>query len=272
MRAMRTGALIAVVAGAVCAAAWAQSAPPAPPSPPPGNATPKPAPAPAKKPAEAAKGGEKKPAGDALPGLDELLGIPKGDRPQTRPEGDPGPVGPDEADPHRMELERALTDRQVSEMFQQAVQQMSDAADLLMVAGDVGIRTQRVQEDIITKLEALIDEAEKQASKQQSSSQDQQEEQQQQQQKVASQPQPEQSQDNEQRQGENRGERTPPGFREGALPDVLDSARAAWGSLPARIREKLLQGTNDKFSSIYQSLTAEYYKRLAEQEQAGNKP
>jgi hypothetical protein len=40
--------------------------------------------------------------------------------------------------------------------------------------------------------------------------------------------------------------------------------RSEWGSLPQRVRDMLLQGRNEKFSSLYEKLTGEYYRRLAE--------
>ena len=56
-----------------------------------------------------------------------------------------------------------------------------------------------------------------------------------------------------------------PTLQEGTLKPELESARAAWGSLPARIRAMLMQGTEDRFSSRYKALTQEYFKRLAEE-------
>ncbi len=65
-------------------------------------------------------------------------------------------------------------------------------------------------------------------------------------------------------QGENRDERLPPGGPQDAqLRDTLDTARAAWGSLPERVREALQQGSEDFYSRVYNSLTESYYKRLA---------
>ncbi len=42
-------------------------------------------------------------------------------------------------------------------------------------------------------------------------------------------------------------------------------AGAAWGNLPARLRDALLQGSGDVTSAKWEALTREYYKRLAEQ-------
>lgn len=192
---------------------------------------------------------------EALPDLDELLGLP----PEKKPE-DAGPT------PEDLELERALRAQQVSEMFQQAVQQMGDAASRLRSAGDAGLTTQRVQQEIITKLEKLIEEAEQQQQQQSSSSSSSSQQQQQQQQKQPQQSQQSQQQPSEQRRGDNRGENTPPGFQQANLSGEIDALRAAWGSLPARVRDALLQGAGDTYSSLYQSLTEAYYKRLAEQD------
>jgi hypothetical protein len=40
---------------------------------------------------------------------------------------------------------------------------------------------------------------------------------------------------------------------------------AAWGNLPARVRDQLMQGRHDQFSSLYESMTETYYRRLAEE-------
>ncbi len=196
---------------------------------------------------------EKKPAPPkALPDLDELLGLPT--EKKTDPEA---PL----VDPEQLELERALESRNVSEMFEQAVQQMSDAAKLLSESRSVGPATQRVQQEIITKLEKLIEEAEKQQSSSSSSSSS--SSQQQQQQQQPQQPQPGQNQ--QANQGDNRDERLPPGVQQAQLNGQIDAMVAAWGALPARVRDALLQGAGDKYSSLYESMTEAYYRRLAEQ-------
>lgn len=195
---------------------------------------------------------EPAPTEEPLPDLDELLGLPG--------EGDAD--APPVISPEDLELERALDAQTVSEMFQQAIQQMADAATLLRESHSAGPATQRVQEEIIRKLEKLIEEAEKQQSQSSSSSSSQQQQQQQQQQ------QPQQPQANESQQtnqGDNRDERLPPGGQEARLAGEIDAMAAAWGALPARIREALLQGAGDTYSSLYESMTEAYYRRLAEQ-------
>ena len=57
----------------------------------------------------------------------------------------------------------------------------------------------------------------------------------------------------------------PPPMQQGDINTVLEESRAEWGSLPPRVRDQLLQGRKEKFSSLYQQLTQEYYKRLAEE-------
>lgn len=224
------------LAGVVAAGAEPQPAPTPPPAQP---ESPAPAPDPKSEPAD----------DPAPPTLDELLGL------TDKPAG-----GERRADPDKTELERALNEEDVSEMFLQAVQQMADAADLLQIAGDPGLTTQRVQEEIIRKLEVLIDQAEQQQS--QGSQQQGAPSGQQQQQRAPAQPQQAQQDSNS---GDNREERLPPGRRDGALRELLDAAIAAWGSLPPRVRDVLLEGANDRFSSLYEQETEAYYRRLAEE-------
>ncbi|TVQ33375.1 MAG: hypothetical protein EA376_02445 [Phycisphaeraceae bacterium] len=196
--------------------------------------------------------------------LDDLLGIPEEDRPERRPDDDPGPADDSARDLQQQRLERALTGSEISELFEQAVSEMKDVADRLQLGGDLGITTQRMQEDIVKKLETLIDQAEQQSSSSSSSSQ-QQASDSNEQQDVGQQPQRGQQDQQQSQQASGEPGESPPGGREGALPDVMDSARAAWGSLPERVRDTLLQGSSDRFSSIYRNMTEEYYRKLAEE-------
>ena len=57
-----------------------------------------------------------------------------------------------------------------------------------------------------------------------------------------------------------------PPARKDANPNPGVAARgAAWGSLPARLRDALLQGNEDRYSNLYQKWTEAYYRRLAEE-------
>lgn len=232
--------------------AFAQSAPPAPPA--------------REKAPENAPGKPPEP----LPGLDELLGLPPAPaRPDAAPGATPGAEPPPQ-DAIRTELERKLTDKKIDDNFRQAVQLMSDVASRLARARDAGVDTQRTQEEIIRRLDALIEAAkEREQQNKKSSSQSQSQSQKDQQQSPTPQQQQRQQQQQQQQQaasGDNRGEVTPPGLRTGALnKEALDAAVAAWGSLPERVRESLLQGMGDRFSNLYDALTQEYYRRLAEE-------
>ena len=185
---------------------------------------------------------------EPLPDLDELLGLESDTR-------------SGEADPELAELERMLNAQEATDAFAQAVTQMHDVAELLRVAKDTGVRTQRTQDEILKRLDVLIE----QAQNSQSSSSSQQQSQPRPQQQQQQQQQGQQSQASNQRQGDNREEMLPPGGQDARLNNVLDAARAAWGSLPPRVRDVLLQGSSDRFSSLYESLTEEYYRRLAEE-------
>lgn len=206
--------------------------------------TPPPADPPAPKPA---------PAPDPLPGLDELLGL-TGEKP-ARPR--------DAADPAAAELERKLSLQEAAEQFKQAVELMHEAAGRIGDARDTGLQTQRMQESIIRKLDMLIKAAEQQAQQSSSSSSSSSSQQDQDPRNQPSQPQP--ADGDQQRQGDNRTEQMPPGLVEGPLNPELAARGALWGSLPARVREALLQGTQDTYSSLYQRLTESYFRKLAEE-------
>ena len=61
------------------------------------------------------------------------------------------------------------------------------------------------------------------------------------------------------------GNPIPPELQEGALNNVMEDGRTEWGALPARIRDLVQQGRRDRVSSLYQRLTEQYYRRMAEE-------
>jgi hypothetical protein len=137
---------------------------------------------------------------------------------------------------------------------------MGETAGRLESSRDVGITTQRMQEDVIRKLDVLISQAQKQKrqSKQQQPRPN----------EDPQQPQPQQQQSQgEQEQPSNnpaKDAQNPPGGQGGELgPDVAQGA--AWGSLPGRERDALIQGSADKYSLLYQKWTEAYYRKLAEE-------
>lgn len=210
---------------------------------------------------------------EPLEDLDDLLGLPSERRPQGEADAS-GPAPADDAgvapelDPSKVELDRKLTAQELADRFRKAVAQMGQTADRIQQAGDVGIVTQRLQEEILTNLELIIKQSQQgqggggQSGSSKSSPSPQ--EQQQNQQQSSQKPKNQQGGGS----GDNRAEMTPPGFQppEGGRVQ-LDVVRAAWGSLPERVRDTLLQGSSDYFSSLYESMTEAYYKRLAEEAQ-----
>lgn len=184
------------------------------------------------------------PPAEPLPDLDELLGLPR-QRPTT---------------PAPRPLERELADTASTEPFEQAVDLMRLAAQRLD-ARDAGLETQRLQEETLRKLDQLIAQARRQRNRN-SPEQQQQQQQDQQQQQAGRQS----SQQQSQAQAQASGDSTPvgPPRTEGALKSAAVAAGAAWGNLPEHVRQALVQGLSDRFSSLYQRLTEEYYRRLAE--------
>ena len=199
----------------------------------------------------------------AQPTLDELLGITPAPSPEKPTTGKPADGPPSPADPSKADLNRRLTGQELSDAFKQAVALMGDASTRLTDQKDPGLDTQRIQEDAVKRLDQLISSLQKQQSQQQ--------QQPQQGQSDPKQGPPQQGkqgkaqQSPEQKGGDGERKDLGPSLQEGALNPQLESARAAWGSLPARIRDMLMQGTEDRFSARYKALTQEYYKRLAEE-------
>lgn len=186
-----------------------------------------------------------------LPSLDEVLGL--------KPKMEKGAVS---RDPLEEELNKALGREEEGDLLAQAADLMDRSAKRLGEAKDAGLDTQRLQEDAIRKLDALIAQAQNNQQKKQSKKkqqQDKQEEQQQQQQQSQKQPQPKSAQ--------TASEEAQPGppKTEAEMRAAMAAAGATWGNLPPHLRDALRQGKSDQFSSLYKQLTEEYYKRLAEE-------
>ena len=216
------------------------------------------------------------------PSLDDLLGITdvapaRGKTTQAPGETSDGSVPVRQSGPAgsagtagRSELDRRLSPGQPEQdPFKIAVELMNESATRLNTTADSGLDTQRLQQEVILRLDQLISQAQKKPSKQkpkpqQNQQQQQQQSQQNQQQDASSQRAKEQAASGQGAQdtqsgpaGQAPNPRTPPA-----------GAGAAWGNLPAHMRAALLQGSSDRFSSIYQGMTEEYYKRLAEEPSA----
>jgi hypothetical protein len=193
-----------------------------------------------------------------LPSLDELLGIAA---PGSLTTAGDTPVLPD-AD--REALDRQLSAEDAAQAFERAVQLMDQTAGRIGDGRDPGLVTQRLQEDVVRMLDAVIAAStqNQSSSSSSSSSSSEQEQQDQPNQKQNQQQQQEQARQDQQQGDPKDGQ--PPGRQDGALNSVQLNA-AAWGSLPERLRDALVQGSSDRFSSIYQTMTEQYYRRLAEE-------
>lgn len=145
---------------------------------------------------------------------------------------------------------------------------------------ETGSKTQAMQKDILSSLDALIQMAEQQ-QQQQREQQKKQKQKQQQQQKQRSQEQPKQSQQGKQQQKEQGQQPTPDGRRKDDGQDsstkIEERAVAAaelakrkvvlqqvWGHLPERLRERVLNMSDDKYLPKYENLIKKYFEALAE--------
>jgi len=205
-----------------------------------------------------------------------LLGLPeaKPKNTATKPapaEGDKPPLSPatPPKDATKAELERALSLEDAKDEFEEAIDLMHESAERLTASGDTGISTQRIQENTLLKLDKLIDQAKKNQQKQKKKSKSKSKQQQDQQESQSqSLPQSSQSQ-SQQQQAQQQNASTQGGMPgengAGGRLNVPPGAGAAWGNLPERLRDALMQGSGDFTSAKYETLTREYYKRLAEQ-------
>ena len=185
------------------------------------------------------------------PSLDELLGL----------DGLGDNAAEQAVRQNQEELERRLSDVELGDVFDVALEKMELSADLLDGDLNSGLGTQRVQQDILARLDQLIDLAKQMSQQQMSSSSGG---------SGQSKPKPgaEQQQAGGQRsQSGNQGGDAdcPKPAQEGDINTILEETGSEWGHLPARLREMLEQAQNSHISVLYRKLTEQYYKRLAEE-------
>lgn len=204
------------------------------------------------------------------PSLDELLGIPGHfEVGPAQPESGPGDAKPQPGSEAQTEAQLLgqLSDDQPGDVFDQAIHQMNEAADRLGGQLDTGFETQRLQQAVLDKLDQLIAAARNQGSGSGSGV-----------------PAPGGPSQQESGSAQNmvsgqatNGDASQSGAGGGASGSggagrvgqhdagVMESHRSQWGNLPPRVRDQLLEGLNEQFSSIYRQLTSQYYRRLAEE-------
>lgn len=183
-----------------------------------------------------------------IPSLDDLLGLDSGNG-----------SGDDATD---AQLDRKLSAQQMGEQFQQAVSLMGDAAERIAAGDDLGLQTQRMQEEVLRRLDQVIEAAKQNQSGGQGSSSSSSGQQQQQP------PGTQSSQSSTPGQpGSESGESHMPGASTDAtLNPALAPDGVTWGNLPSRERDAVSQGVTDRYSSLYRRLTELYYRKLAERE------
>jgi len=205
--------------------------------------------------------------------LDELLGIS-------------GSGGEKAAQAQRNEkLERGLNETSLNDLADAAIQDMKLAQQLVSQDRDLGMGTQRVQAQALSRLDALIEAAvkfekspsnksskskpQKKNSNSQSGSQKKQDGETKNEGEKQSPKNGDTKQNKEGSQipGQQSGDKVnPPEFEDAQLQaDVeMDEGRSEWGHLPLRIREIMSQGRRDRISALYQRATEAYYRRMAE--------
>ena len=241
------------------------------------------------------------------PTLDDLLDLtpPTDTTDTTDTQSDPGvPTSVDMSDPEtgpNLDLDDLLSPAQAADQFEQAIHEMQTAS--LRLGGsdgspDAGLETQRIQEDILKKLDAVLAAAEQQQQKQKSTS------------SGSSSGQPgepgegsprpaDSGGQNASRPQPGKGDATTPGDNadqpgkegddpsaksgEGKTSNPADNAgpgsttepnphqplselRTEWGNLPPRLRDQVTEGLSEPFSPVYQRITERYYRLLAGEE------
>ena len=222
-------------------------------------------------------------AGDEEKSLDDLLGIGESDSKKASAES---------GRTQKETLQRILSEKEAKNTLEETVEGMRRSATLLNEK-DSGITVQRVQEDVLARLDALIASAQQQQQQQQSSSSSSSSSSSGEKSKGSQQPkggkgqkQSESAASEEKRREEARqrasqkegdkpgpSKSQPTGDRPGELPPTVDAIEGGviqetdeeWGGLPPRTREIIRQGVREKMSSVYRRWTEAYYRRIAEE-------
>ncbi|MFM7262013.1 MAG: hypothetical protein ACKO3W_15595 [bacterium] len=171
----------------------------------------------------------------------------------------------------------------MQDLVRKAIDGMKTASARLGEQNDPGLGTQRVQEEVVKTLQRLLDEAERQqrqsSSSQSSNSSSSRASGKQSKDGKSTDPKEENGQQRQSGQKRSQGSKTEStrgsgdsetdlGTRDSnavAEAGELSETRVEWGQLPERVRELVLQGRRDRVSTIYERLTREYYRRLAEE-------
>ena len=226
---------------------------------------------------------EAKPAGDEEKSLDDLLGIGESDSKKASAES---------GRTQKETLQRILSEKEAKNTLEETVEGMRRSATLLSEK-DSGTAVQRVQEDVLARLDALIASAQQQQQQQQSSSGSSSSSSSGEKPKGSQQPKggkgqkqsesaaseekrrEEAKQRASQKEGEKPGQSKsqPTGDRAEESPPSVDPIEGGviqetdeeWGSLPPRTREIIRQGVREKMSSVYRRWTEAYYRRIAEE-------
>lgn len=209
--------------------------------------------------------------------LDKLLGIAEGDGKRASEES---------ARSQQESLKRVLSEKVPQNTLEVTVAAMRRSAELLGEK-ETGTAVQRIQEEILARLDALIQSAQSQQEQQSSSSSSSSsgEESKGSQKSKGSKGKPQAGSEEQQRreQAKKRAEQAagkqetgrsqesgegppdqPPGT-ETIESGVIAETDEEWGSLPPRTREVLRQGVREKMSSMYRRWTEAYYRRIAEE-------
>lgn len=201
------------------------------------------------------------------PSLDELLDLEKPAPREERTE--PAAPAMDEA------LRRQLEEGPAANEMTAAIGEMREVTSRLGRDQDPGLTTQRMMESILDKLDQLIAKAEQQSQQSSQSSQQQQGEatnqdsqaQQVAQQNAGQQPgQPGDTQQGTTNDPRDSGPTSGTPVQQELDHRPMEALRREWGDLPPRLRDELREGLDERFSPVYQRLTEEYYRRLAEEE------
>ncbi len=194
--------------------------------------------------------------------LDDLLGIDTKDKKTDNKKDDKKPIIKLDN-----KVKSQMTQADASKVFQVVVDDMKTVASKIGTEKDVSINTRRIQKGIVSKLDRLI---------------------------YAMRPKKEKPDDKEKKKQESGSQGNKPGSKSGQKPGQKPSnttspfvsssgsvnqhgeggilqQKLGWGKLPARLREQLIEGKNEKTSPLYNRLAQQYLKAISQESSKNDK-
>lgn len=164
-------------------------------------------------------------------------------------------------------LIRDVTTKADSDLMTSIMQLMIESARQLEVDFDPGPQTQKIQQQVITKLDEAIAQAKSQRRKKSPNQQPSSSDRRTQPPASKNKDEPKQADGQNAQDGQASSTSTPPGgsvTEAGTTGGLLEESRRSWGHLPQRHRDEVIQGAGEQYLQRYRDWIQRYYRALQE--------